>query len=435
MSETKERITPAQAKETIFNLLNSNADLMDVLQENETFINDAGIDKTSLLLEIANKYPAYKTNALRLARTENKAIINNTSNFLQRMKDNDPNKYYKCGVFMQDNTKKQATPLNIPRGTLSYIGAMTHRGKTTALISIALDAIEQGQKVYFVTTEETPNQVFIRMIKAILVSNFPQVLQYNNLTNTFYLKDVDDIDERIINFMGTYEKALFSNSPASFKDAVYLSYEILCEYLQKELFTIIDHTQQRTFEELHATLNTLENKSLIVLDYIQHVKKPANSGSDNRQVIIQNESQQLADIAGHKDLIIIAGGQFNRKGNDKQNEQDKYKPDFLEPTLFRESGDIEQDAHLIIGIGQQIHETEVIAGNPVTRFYEILKQRGHKPDANKYKILDNSAFSLYSCINNDGHLQYFASVKQDKTSGNNKKQNNEKKEVLFTMAQ
>ena len=84
-----------------------------------------------------------------------------------------------------------------------------------------------------------------------------------------------------------------------------------------------------------------------------------------------------------------------------------------------------------------MHETEIIAGENVTRFYEILKYRHHRPDTNKYKILDNSAFSLYSCINNGEHLEYFAGKKQETTPARTPKNTDNKTkkdgEKPFTM--
>ena len=413
--------------------IESNADFSGLVKEAFTENEITGGEKIRFYEIIAKAHPEHAKDINKLSRKENKAYIADLAEYTRRKKDTNKNKGYICNVFMQNNNKKKETrPLTIPTGTLSYLGAMTHRGKTTALISIAIDAIKQNaelkaagkpySKTVFITTEETPEQIFDRMIKALLYTDqrFNKKV-FHEYGNQYTLNgDIDELDERLNAFMLAYEgQQLIDTAPKNLQEAIYASFETLQEYLKQELFAIIDHTQQRTFEELTATIKTLDNNSILLLDYIQHCKSPKDNGVNNRQVIIQGESQTLADLAGQKDLVIIAGGQFNRKGNDAEKESDKFKPDFLSPTLFRESGDIEQDAHLIIGIGQQSIEADGNGETPPRRFYEILKQRNHPQDTNKYRIADNTLFSLYSCNfmkNEKGNdiLEYFTEYKTPK---------------------
>lgn len=400
-------------------------------------------EKRQLLEALKTAYPENSSDFDKLARDENKAYISDLAEYTRRKKDTAKNKGYVCKVFMQNNnTKKESRPLTIPAGTLSYLGAMTHRGKTTALVSIAIDAIKQNaelkkagkpySKTIFITTEETPEQVFDRMIKALLYTDQKENEAIFHPYGKQYALNggIDELDDRINAYMQEYAgKSLIDTAPQTLKQGIYKSFETLQEYLQQELFAIIDHTQQRTFEELTEIIKTLDNNSILLLDYIQHCKAPKESGFNNRQVIIQGQSQTLADLAGHKDFVIIAGGQFNRNGNQKEKEADKYKADFLDATLFRESGDIEQDAHLIIGIGQQSIEADGNGETPPRRFYEILKQRNHPQDTNKYLIADNTLFSLYSCTlteseNGNKTLAYFTEHKKTKAETQNDKHGN-----------
>lgn len=406
-------LTPQNKDESILqkiaNGLESKADfsglVKEALEENEI----TGGERIRILEIIADTHPEHAAELRRLLRSENKAYICNLDEYTRRKKDPNRNKGYTCNVFRQNNNKAdEVRPLTIPAGTLSYIGARTHRGKTTALISIAMDAIRQNaglkeagkpcSKVVFITTEETPEQIFDRMIKAILYTEQKANTGIFNAYTGELNGGIDELDGPINFFMQRYEPNLINQTPGNLQEGIYASFETLKGYLDAELFAIIDHTQQRTFEELIATIKTLDNNSILLLDYIQHCKSPRENGVNNRQVIIQGESQALADLAGQKDLVIIAGGQFNRKGDEKAKEEDKLKADFLDPTLFRESGDIEQDAHLIIGIGQQSVKPDDNGGKTQPRrFYEILKQRGHPQDTNKYSIADKTLFSLYSC--------------------------------------
>ena len=362
-----------------------------------------------------------------IIRESNKAYISKLDGYLSRKKDQNRNKGYKCKVFQQNNNKqKEIRPLTIPAGTLSYIGAMTHRGKTTALISIAIDAILQGQKVVYITTEESDEQIFDRMIKALLFTEqknnkaiFDEFLGKYTLKN-----EIDELGSRLNVFMETYEpqQQLMQTTPKNLQQAIYSAFESLQNYVEQGLFAIIDHIAQKNFESLLRLAETLDKNSVVLLDYIQHCKTPTENGINTRQVIIQNESQMLADLAIHRNFVIIAGGQFGRKGNDTEKESDKFRPDFLSPTLFRECGDIEQDAHLIIGIGQQSIESDGNGETPPRRFYEILKQRAHAQDTSKYAIDDNSLFSLFSCKtitdsnSNNPKLAYFEPFEPPKQS-------------------
>lgn len=431
-------LTPEQKENAILQKitkgLENNADFSGLVKEAFAENNITGDERKRLFKVIAENHTTHAAELNRLLLNENKAYICNLDEYTRRKKDTNRNKGYICNVFKQNNNhKKEIRPLTIPTGTLSYLGAMTHRGKTTALVSIAIDAIQQNaelqaagkpfSKVVFITTEETPEQVFDRLIKAILYTNQKTNTAIFHSFGAEYVLNggIDELDERLNAYMQEYTPQLLKTAPQNLKEAIYASFETLQGYLSNGLFAIIDHTQQRTFEELTETIKTLDNNSILLLDYIQHCKAPKESGFNNRQVIIQGQSQTLADLAGHKDFVIIAGGQFNRNGNQKEKEADKYKADFLDATLFRESGDIEQDAHLIIGIGQQSIEADGNGETPPRRFYEILKQRNHPQDTNKYLIADNTLFSLYSCRNEGGTLEYFKEIKRTKAESTDTK--------------
>lgn len=403
------------------------------------------------IASLAKKYP--KDRAALLAY--NKAFITTGADFLQRMKEYDPNKNYNSNVFKQNLTKHPATPINFPRGSLSYIGARTHRGKTTALISIAWDAILQGQEVYFITTEETSDLIIIRMIKIVLYHFFN-----HNKPIFEALENVSDINELLKSYLKQYtppaiqhglkteekenvekhyKRILFDSTPEgkdnyTLQQAVYFAYWIVNDLMNAGRFIIIDTLRQKTFEDLIEAIGLLNSGAVVLLDYIQHVKNPKDAGVNNRQVLIQNESHQLADAAGTNDLIIISGGQFSRKADEKKGNADKYKPDFLDMSLFRESGDIEQDADIIIGIGEQANINDPHAP---ARFYEILKYRHHQSDDTQYLIDDNAKYSLYHCkeemSNGNKYVKQFHEMQSPVKESSGGTPAGEGKAPLFTM--
>lgn len=355
-------------------------------------------------------YYIFYDDILQLATKYNPAIINLIDGFVDKIKNQNDNDFFKCEVFKQLLPGGNVEPLKIPKGTLSYIGAMTHRGKTTALISIAVDALLQDKKVYFVTTEETPDQLIARFIKAFIIAKVVDDDQ-QKLIKCFIKNNLDKVIEQY--FKKQYPQEPVKDSPGI---AVYRAVQKLETLFEKGKLIIIDHTKQRTFDELKTLLYTIvDSGSVILLDYMQHLKMPLNIPINTRQAIIQGQSQTLADYAGHKDLIIIAGAQFNRQG---QTIGKPYEPDLLDLTLFRESGDIEQDAHLVIGIGKQEQpQNDGTDAVRVRRFYKILKQRGKPYDNNQYEINDLSQFSFYEVMKepeNTNKLQLFTPTPSEK---------------------
>lgn len=302
-------------------------------------------------------------------------FVNDVAGFLERMRRMDDKAHYSCNVFMQRKSQSDMTPMPVKfkRGTLSYIGARTGRGKTTAMMSIAIDALHQGKRVYFYTNEESTDQITMRAIRA----------QYytDNADDNGNITPVNDDD---------WVNAAREHKPGA-PEAIHKAIDTVATMLQQKQFTIIDGLAQRSFADIPASLEILQAGDVVLLDYIQHIRKPnANdigSGAAAYQAI-QFASQTIADKAVKKDLIIIAGAQMNRKATDETDNA----PDKLGEQYLRESGDIEQDADTLIQIGKWEKDD-----GRVERFYKIIKHRGNPIDTNFYRIQDNAGFSIYGC--------------------------------------
>lgn len=374
--------------------------LNDILNE---VLNDNPPDDDSAIGEalkiLITRHPDEAAELKRMKLCTNKAYICGMTDYLAWKQNPDNDSGYTCNVFKQaNNEKKEIRPIVIPMGTLSYIGAQTHRGKTTVLTSLAVDAITQAladeaagkkpHRVVFITSEEHPNMILDRMLSAILYTRYNRTLPY-----------VEDIRGAIDYNLKTYTKRPQPvPEPTNLQDMIYSSYEELADRLNSGLFAVIDHIQHHYFDDLAEMLDDIDDRSIVLVDYLQHLRTLHDDEKvSNRQVLLQHLSHELADIASKKNLITISAAQFGRKGNDVLSDKDKYSPDLLDLTLFREAGDIEQDAHLAIGVGQQVLSTKM-ANDTVEvthRFYEVLKQRYHPQDTNRYSIIDQSKFSLY----------------------------------------
>ena len=291
--------------------------------------------------------------------------------FIDSVVNFDDSKDYKSGIFEERR---------FPTGTISYIGARPGRGKTTILVNIGLDALSKGKPVIYVTAEETTKQILTRFILAdtctkheadgrtVYESFKPRPFLYN------YLKDASKT-----------LPGIEINNGDFYGDSV----EAIKSYIDSKKLTIFE-AYGATWDELTNFLNTQEAGSVILIDYIQHLKSPERLITQQRQVQIQEISHQLADLAGVHGLILICGAQFTRPKTDGQKaniEEELKKPDSFNEASFREAGDIEQDGHILIGIGK----------NPGTEelFYTCMKDREKSPDNGKcWKLKKNLAFSF-----------------------------------------
>lgn len=331
-------------------------------------------------------------------------FVNDVAGFLERMRRKDDKAHYSCNVFMQRKSQKDMTPVPVKfkQGTLSYIGARTGRGKTTAMMSIAMDALHQGKRVFFYTNEETTDQITMRAIRAQYFAD--NVDEYGNITA------VNDDD---------WVNAAREHKPGA-PGAIHRAIDAVAAMLQQKQFTIIDGLAQRSFADIPASLEILQAGDVVLIDYIQHIRKPTTQemgGGAADYKALQYASQAIADIAAMRDLIVIAGAQLNRNAtqDDKGTAvDDNQPPDKLGEQYFRESGDLEQDADTIIQIGKQ----DIADGAP-RRFYKIIKHRGCPQDSTVYEIKDDAAFSLYGCfIDPMDNIQKFIAANYKNTKSN-----------------
>lgn len=284
--------------------------------------------------------------------------------FLDSVVNFDDSKDFKSRIFNR----------RFPAGTISYIGARPGRGKTTALVNIALDALDQGKPVIFVTAEETTKQILTRFILSRTYSDHPT--DPKTVYNTFKPRT------SLFNYMKDRARSL-EGAPVDNGDFFGPACDAIGDYVKGKKLTLFE-AYGATWQELAGYLADQEAGALVLIDYIQHLKSPDHLATQTRQIQIQEISHQLADLAGLNNLILICGAQFNRET--RGGAPDLTKPDLFDETSFREAGDIEQDGHILIGIGKA-PETEEL-------FYSCMKDREASPDNGKcWKLKKNLAFS------------------------------------------
>lgn len=318
----------------------------------------------------------------------------------------DDSKDYKSTIFER----------RFPTGTISYIGARPGRGKTTILVNIALDALNQGKPVIFVTAEETTKQILTRFILSKTYSNNPK--NPKTVYESFKPRTA------LYNYIKDNARSL-PNMPVDNRDFFGDACDTIGEYIKEKKLTIFE-AYGATWQELTDFIANQEAGSVILIDYIQHLKTPELFTTQTRQIQIQETSHQLADLAGLHGLILICGAQFNREAKGNGNgKPDLLKADSFDETSFREAGDIEQDGHILIGIGKD-PKAEVL-------FYSCMKDREASPDNGKcWKLRQNMPYSFLQGDKDDNgnKIEYHKPGKEKDDQDTEKQSQEVKNEAL-----
>lgn len=234
--------------------------------------------------------------------------------------------------------------LRFPNGTLSYIGARPGGGKSTILVNIAREALDAGRKVFLVNME---------MINKTIITNFALSTMYASATEE-QRKELQKIESPQSLYYSLFKRE--PDSRETFDNLRHAAIEKIKPLLNTSLFFF-----NGAGGKLDAILMAIESKlnegDIVLIDYIQRMPPPQGSG-DQRYILIKQTSEKLLNVAMKKNIVIISGAQFRRPDNEKSKEAN------LED--FRESGDIEQDAHNALGI-EYIDEK--------SRYIHVLKQR------------------------------------------------------------
>jgi hypothetical protein len=122
-----------------------------------------------------------------------------------------------------------------------------------------------------------------------------------------------------------------------------------------------------------------EKGTLVLLDYIQRMP-PADENDMDNFVRVKKISDGVLSAAVRTNTIIISGAQFNRTVT-----RDGSGNEIIETTSFRESGDLEQDAHNILGIGRLVGK-----GN---RYRKMFAGREEMIEDNAYSLDFEGAYS------------------------------------------
>lgn len=267
--------------------------------------------------------------------------------------------------------------LSFPEGSISYIGARTGRGKTTAQINIGIEALfpkntNDHRKILFISLEETHKQILRRFSLCLAYRNADRETREILLTvkNPYTGKT----DPKNAYKKWKRNREIGGDGSAVFVNAIIDADEkIKTEVINGNLI-FFDGIGAELHEILSA-VNTMNRGDIVLLDYIQKIpadKKSHNVYSDLER--IRDGSQKLAQISKQRNCVIISGAQLNResqKGN-------SIKQDEFTDADFRGCGDLEQDGTNLIGIGRTANKQQT--------YFSIIKAREHGSTDEKYNI-------------------------------------------------
>jgi hypothetical protein len=311
-----------------------------------------------------------KTKQQTLETFKKRGFIKSWADYEKFNREFDPSKEFTSSTFNR----------TFPRGTISYIGARPSVGKTTFLTCMSIDAILQGRTVKFVSSEETTEQILNRIIRNVA---YTSMLGPDQKIKSQYIKIYDwntTAGNTPRSNLRKYMKAAAADLPnihaAENADIFESAVNTVKTWITSGKLEIME-TTSANWADVMDFINTADEGEIVLVDYIQHLPTPDKT-SFSRQLQLQDMSKAIADAAAKTKAAIICGAQFVRP----EKEQIKSEYDFLANENFRESGDLEQDAHITIGIGRDRR------ANNVTRYYTCMKDRENGDDKGVYYRLD-----------------------------------------------
>jgi hypothetical protein len=267
----------------------------------------------------------------------------------------------------QDYTPQLFAGITFPNGTASYIGARTGRGKTTAMINLTREALSGGRKVLFITLEMSCRQLTNKLILSHAYATAKNTEELNDITTPykaiFKLRKEENTDG--------INRSLIA--------AVKASINYTDDKLDNKLFHLVDGRGQ-TQDTITDLIRSQESGTVVFIDYLQRVPNAEGERFDN-YMRIKKISDNLINAVVSSNVVLIAAAQLNRMSGKDNNGADTFTD-----ASFRESGDIEQDAHNALGIGWD--------GKKEERFIEVLKTREGGHVGLKYDVDFNGAYSF-----------------------------------------
>lgn len=283
--------------------------------------------------------------------------------------------------------------------TINTIVARPGQGKTTTLISLAMDALRQKDKdgnskytVAFIGTEEPSHTTYKKMI----LNEAYELACNGKITNEHILKlmTIDDggftkNEFKPANALGYYIRYKNDkNTPSSIKKGLEncnakemfstamenVKHYFLSEGTKKRLY--LHDTDADTFEEVIDYLTLLPEYSIVLLDYLQKLPIIGDNNKGTRQTELQTAIAELEKVVKSQHLTLIAGAQLNREVKITDTASGNINLENI-----READDIAHVSTLVLATAVIREENEI-----KTAYYKVLKNRSYELDETPYML-------------------------------------------------
>jgi replicative DNA helicase len=293
------------------------------------------------------------------------------TDYIKETKEYNPEKYFCPELFYK---------LPFPDGTLSIIGARTGRGKTTSLINITSEALSaknnNKRKVIFITLEMSARQLFNKLILQRVYAGSDGETRRTILNETI---KVPSPTGELFKILSADETHQFTGINTQFLSKVKDEQKFVSSKSDMGDFQMIDG-RRLTQKQITDFISCQEKGTLILIDYIQRMPV-SNTRVHDRYLQVKEISDALVNVTIKSGVVTICAAQLNRvAGTDRDGN------DTFDDTSFRESGDIEQDAHNAVAIGWK--------SNKKDRFYKVLKSRESGQASESFNLIFEGAYSF-----------------------------------------
>jgi hypothetical protein len=298
--------------------------------------------------------------------------IGTWESYIQKCKDDDPSKDFRPSFF---------AGLGFPSGTVSYIGARAKVGKTTAMINLAREAMNTDRKVFFITLEMSRKQLLTKLALSITYALTGPTADRGELLYLGSKERKEKSDRTPSKDYYALMKGLSLTDEPGIK--TFIKYTNLAIDKIKAIYgnkLIIYDGRGATFPEIISAIKIHGGPGvLILLDYIQRMPPVDENGSDT-YMRLKKISDGVLTAAADTDSIVVSGAQLNRTVIKNENGEEIINAD-----QFRESGDIEQDGHNLLGMGRLAEQG--------SRYIKMLAAREEMVEDDAYSIDFNGAYS------------------------------------------
>lgn len=253
---------------------------------------------------------------------------------------------------------------SIPSGAMTIIAGRPGHGKTTFLLNLLCNMMREyeDKEFYFFTYEMSATIIQLNLLM-IMAGKVLGDGSFSQREYKKYLREKEGTDRDI-------DKAI----------------KELDGWMTSGRLKIIDSMVYA--EELTRRMDGLKGRPVggIFIDYIQKIYSEEQR-TEPRYVTIQRVSSIISKKAVEIEAPIILGAQFNRDGIGRAG---------IKLSNIRECGDIEQDAHLVLGIY-----------NPTV---DEMDDKGAGADFTDYRDLENKTMEVYALKQRNGEPQRMAEL-------------------------